>query len=164
MLVFRCTHRVVRRFHLPLTEKVTASTGVLGDWYANLIYAGRVPWVLCQSEQSLLPVLLRARKDTFPGQFGLALARLWRRLGIPDDRITLEIEAAADLRFARPMNRKVLGVLNDFGSLAKDDLSPTGDMQGAVEVALRLAQTLSSPIAYTLFLAPGPLGMSCAET
>ena len=36
MLVFRRTQRVVRRFKLQLTDEPHSSTGVLGDWYANL--------------------------------------------------------------------------------------------------------------------------------
>ena len=36
LTVFRCTQRVLRRFKLTAIEPETASTGVLGDWYANL--------------------------------------------------------------------------------------------------------------------------------
>lgn len=147
MVVFHCTQRLVRRFHLVITDTVSASTGVLGDWYANLIQVGSVPWVLCQSEHSLLPVLVRARKDAFPAQFGATLEKLLRRLGIPEGLIARELEAATDIGFARPDNRRILGVLNDFGSLSKDYLGgSTNDLQAAVEVCLKLAETPASPI------------------
>lgn len=148
MLVFRCTRPIARRFHLVMADTVPGSTGALGDWYANLIRAGSVAWVLCQSERSLLPVLVRARKDVFPAQFGPTLEKLLWRLGIPDDLVARELDCATDIRFARPENRRTLGVLNDFGSLAKDYLSPTDDAQAALEVSLELAQTPSSPIGH----------------
>jgi len=53
MLVFRCTHRVVKRFKLPIIDDAPASSGTLGDWYANLLNIGRSRLVLCQSERSL---------------------------------------------------------------------------------------------------------------
>ena len=57
MTVFRCTQRVLRRFKLTAIEPETTSTGVLGDWYANLLNFGPTRLVLCQSERSLLPVI-----------------------------------------------------------------------------------------------------------
>jgi hypothetical protein len=70
MITFRCTKRVAERFRLQLDDGAPVSTGILGDWYANLLNIGRQRLVLCVSERTLLPVILPARKDSFPGQFG----------------------------------------------------------------------------------------------
>ena len=39
MVVFRCTQRVLRRFQLQTSDTPVASSGVSGDWYANLSIA-----------------------------------------------------------------------------------------------------------------------------
>src|SRR5882672_4044257 len=70
VITFRCTKRVVERFRLEPVEEAPASTGILGDWYANLLNVGSQRFVLCVSERTLLPVILPARRDSFPGRFG----------------------------------------------------------------------------------------------
>jgi len=60
VITFRCTKRVVERFRLEPVEEAPASTGILGDWYANLLNVGSQRFVLCVSERTLLPVILPA--------------------------------------------------------------------------------------------------------
>ncbi len=98
MTVFRCTQRVLRRFTLTAIEPETASTGVLGDWYANLLNFGPTRLVLCQSERSLLPVILPARNKVFPAAFGSALSRVLLALGIPGPLVIAEVEATRDIQ------------------------------------------------------------------
>ena len=69
MLVLRCTQRVLRRFQLKPIDSELVSSGVLGDWYANLLNLGSRRYVLCQSERALLPVIVPARNDSFPAEF-----------------------------------------------------------------------------------------------
>ena len=114
MTVFRCTQRVLRRFKLTAIEPETASTGVLGDWYANLLNFGPTRLVLCQCERSLLPVILPARNKAFPSEFGNALSRVLLALGIPVQQVNAEVLATQDVQFARTRSRQVLGVMNDF--------------------------------------------------
>ena len=113
MTVFRCTQRVLRRFKLTAIEPETASTGVLGDLYANLLNFGPTRLVLCQSERSLLPVILPARNRDFPAEFGSALSRILLALGIPVQQVHAEVEATRDIQFAKTRSRQVLGVMND---------------------------------------------------
>ena len=54
MVRLRCTLRVLKRFGLEPGPEAAASTTLLGDWYANLLNAGRSRWVLCVSERALL--------------------------------------------------------------------------------------------------------------
>ncbi len=134
MLVFRCTQRTVRKFKLRITDKPPSSTGVLGDWYANLLNVGTARWVLCQSERSLLPLILPARDDCFPGQFGTTLGCLLRRLGIRELRVRQELESTNEILFSRTRNRQVLGAMNDFSFNAEGYLEDYRGADAALEV------------------------------
>ena len=59
MITFRCTKRVIERFRIEPVDDAPASTGILGDWYANLLNVGSQRLVLCVSERTLLPVIPR---------------------------------------------------------------------------------------------------------
>lgn len=146
MVVFRCTKRIARRFRLTVADEVHASTGILGDWYANLISVGSSRWVLCMSERSLLPVFVPARNESFPAQFAPTLGQVLQRLRIPDHLTAKEIDAAAEIAFARTRNRRALGVLKEFGFLASDYLGSIYDLDAAVAASLRLAETPSTVI------------------
>lgn len=52
MLTLRCTQKLMRRLKVPTKVGTHAPTTVLGDWYANLIYARPQQLVLCMNERS----------------------------------------------------------------------------------------------------------------
>jgi hypothetical protein len=148
MVVFRCTKRVFERFKLPILREPPASTGVLGDWYVNLMNFRRARFVLCTSARTLLPIILDGRKD-FSGQFGDALGILLRALGVDDKRIAQELGAVQDVAFARTASRQILGTMNDFAYhtefyLARADWSSAP----ALRVSLELAEMPCKPIGY----------------
>ena len=146
MTVFRCTQRVLRRFKLTAIEPETASTGVLGDWYANLLNIGPTRLVLCVSERSLLPVILRARNEAFPAEFGNALRGVLVALGIPGQLVNAEVEATRDIQFAKTRSRQVLGVMNDFAFTAHYYRAHSRSEAPILETCLKLAETPSRPI------------------
>ena len=146
MTVFRCTQRVLRRFKLTAIEPETTSTGVLGDWYANLLNFGPTRLVLCQSERSLLPVILPARNKSFPSEFGSALSRVLLALGIPVQQVNAEVLATRDIQFARTRSRQVLGVMNDYALSAHYFLARAGSDDPVLETCLKLAKTPTGPI------------------
>ncbi len=146
MTVFRCTQRVGRRFKITPTEPETPSTGVLGDWYANLLNIGSTRLVLCQSERSLLPVILAARNKAFPHEFGNALRKVLLVLGIPEDRVNAEVQATQDIQFAKTRSRQVLGVMNDFAFSAQFYLTHAWSNDPVLEACLKLTATPSGPI------------------
>lgn len=148
MVIFRCTERVVRRFRLRLQDDVPASSGILGDWYANLLNVGSARLVLCQSERSLLPVIIPARNDSFPSAFGPALAAVLRGLGIRADLIAREVAAAGRVAFSKPRSRRVLGAMNDFAFHAQGYAIAAHKSDDAVAVCLELAEMPSGPIGY----------------
>lgn len=146
MLVFRCTKRAAARFKLELTQSSAVSSGILGDWYVNLLNLGSTRLVLCVSERSLLPLVLPARNEVFPSQFGVFLGRLLRRLEVKEASAFHEKEQASDFLFLPTRGRPVLGVMRDYARIAEGDLSRChGDL---LELSCRLAGAPMSPIDY----------------
>ena len=148
MVVFRCTQRVLRRFRLAPVETEAASTGVLGDWYANLLNFGPRRYVLCQSERSLLPVIVPARNALFPSKFGEALQQLLLALGVPLGCVAREVAAVGEVQIARTRSRQVLGAMNDFAYNAQVCLAYARSDDAPLEVCLTLAEMPSKPIGH----------------
>ena len=142
MVRLRCTQRVHKRFGLEPSLEAAVSTTLLGDWHAHLLNAGRSR---CVSERALLPVIVPARKATFPGSLSSSLRAVLAELGIPSAEIEREIVEMAQKRVGRTRSRQVLGVMNDFAIAAK--LFLRGDT-GPIEVALKFARTPSKPLDY----------------
>jgi len=70
VVVLRCTQTLLKRLHQTPVDAPASST-VLGDWYANILWVYRKPLVLAVSARTLLPVLLPARD---PNSLGPRLA------------------------------------------------------------------------------------------
>jgi hypothetical protein len=145
MIVVRCTQRLAKRFRIRLGEATIASTGLLGDWYANLLNAGSSRLVICISERALLPVLMPARRGEFPSRFPEYLAPILEQLGIPQDLIEAEVSASSEAVFAPTRSRQILGVLNDFALNADTCLFHGASLS---EASLTLSQMPSKPIHY----------------
>ena len=148
MVVFRATQRVAKRFHLRLAHDAPPSSGILGDWYANLLNVGRTRLVICLSERTLLPVLLPARQSEFPNRFVEYLTPVLRHLGVPQGAIESEADSFDELAFAPTRSRHVLGALNDFATNAAFRLQHPSPPANLLEAALELAEMPSKPIHY----------------
>lgn len=148
MLVLRCTKRLSRRFELQLADKPAASTGSLGDWYANLLNLGKTRWILCVSERTLLPVIIPARTDAFRDHFPATLREVLSALRIKEGQIASELNEARDITFARTNNRRVLGVMNDFTRNIDVYPEPMNGLGTTTRAALWLAETPCRPIGY----------------
>ncbi|MEW6544493.1 MAG: hypothetical protein AB1411_12905 [Nitrospirota bacterium] len=148
MVIFRCTGRVVRRFRIQPQDDVPALSGILGDWYVSLLNIGPTRLVLCQSERSLLPVIIPARNAPFPSAFAPALAAILQGLGIREDLVTREVAASSEVAFSKPRSRRVLGAMNDFAFQAKGYFSTRPRADNTVAICLELAQMPSRPIGY----------------
>ena len=133
------------RFRLEPSAEPSPSTTKLGDWYANLLNVGRERWVLCVSERTLLPVLLPARKESFPGELANAVGDLLGALGVPPDAVRDEVGEMRTIAVDRTRSRQVLGVMNDFALSAELRLH---DGDPPLEVALRVAETPVKPLGY----------------
>jgi hypothetical protein len=113
MITLRCTQKLLRRAGVPAKVDTKAPTTVLGDWYANLIFARPEQFVLCMNERTLLVVVLPARdfKNVAP-RFRAQVVSLLRRIGVPAAAVAAEERAMQEFRFGPTANRRVLGCLN----------------------------------------------------
>ncbi len=113
MFTVRCTQKLLRR--VESTDKPTAPTTVLGDWYANVLYSRPHQLVLCVSERSLLPVVLHAKEaHTLAPRLTLVVGQVLQRLGVPAALIEREQNEMLAFAYSRTQNRRVLGQLNDL--------------------------------------------------
>jgi len=145
MVRVRCTKRVLDRFRLEPSAELSPSTTKLGDWYANLLNVGRQRWVLCVSERTLLPALLPARKECFPGGLANAVGELLTALCVSSEVAHDEVREMQAIAVDRTRSRQVLGVMNDFSLSAELALR---DGRPPLEVALQVAKTPVKPLGY----------------
>src|SRR5882724_1445968 len=111
MVVLRCTQKLLRRLHQTPAEDAPASSTVLGDWYANILWVYRKPLVLAVSARALLPVLLPARDPASLGpSLAAALGHLLVALGIPAHRVEEEQRHMAQIACPCPQYCNLLAV------------------------------------------------------
>ena len=146
VIIFRCTRTLLDRLPNAGTSTLARSTTALGDWYFKLLFA-RPEWLLLGvSERSRLPVLLPARElRTMSTRFQDAAGRIFEDLGISAAAIALERAATEDVAFAKTVDRRVLGSLNDFAHAVRWALHDASDPSQHA-LSLRLAQTPILPL------------------
>ncbi|MGH8289277.1 MAG: DUF6933 domain-containing protein [Steroidobacteraceae bacterium] len=147
MLTLRCTRAVGARLHLPENLPLPqASSGVLGDWYVQLVRIGHVQLILATSERSLLTVLLPARdlRKNLAQNMRTAVAALLEALDVSPESVRREIAAMEPIAFGCAENRKILGSMNDFAFQARIQVA-AGEAD-LLAVARRLAETPMSAI------------------
>lgn len=136
VVVVRCTQTMLRRLHQKPVDDAPASSTVLGDWYANILWVHQKPLVLAVSARTLLPVLLPARDPASLGpRLAAALGQMLAALGIPGHRIREEQLQMAEIAFARTISRQILGIMNDF-----DRMLDPAPGQSLISAALELAE------------------------
>lgn len=115
MFALRCTQKLLDRLKsTPHPEPVAPDTA-LGDWYANLIRAGRIQVILAVSERSLLPVVVPARDGRLLVQrLGESVEQMLTDIGIAAEDVTAERRAMQSWTVGKTANRRVLGSLNDL--------------------------------------------------
>jgi hypothetical protein len=149
MFTLRCTARLLKQLAVKPAPSAQTPTTRLGDWYATILW-GRPRVLLCVSERTLLPVLVRLPSigELLPAlrdSVAAVLTGLRVPAGLVDDEIA-EMETAV---IDRTANRRVLGSMIDFGYAADirryEDISLTA-------ISLWLTETPC-----------GPLGMDSPE-
>jgi len=136
MITLRCTRKLLDRTGGPTSAATALPTTVLGDWYANLIYARPQQLVLCMNERSLLVVILPAKdfKNVAP-RFRAQVGSLLTRIGVPLAAVAAEERAMSEFAFGPTANRKVLGCLNEAAfALSYELQNPRFRSLAAIEV------------------------------
>lgn len=140
MITLCCTQKLLRRLKVAKPEGATIPpTNALGNWYANLIYVGRVQLVMATSERSLLTALLPAvdlRKSLMPNLCD-AVSLLLQELEVDPVRAATEVEAMREVRIGRTESRSVLGSMNDLSRMLDWEVR---DGRSPLEIMLRLAR------------------------
>jgi hypothetical protein len=121
-------------------------TTVLGDWYANILFARPEQLVVCVSERSLLPVVVTAAPAiTLPLRLVQSLSEVLTYLHVDPIRITSEKREMEAFAFGRTNNRHVLGTLNEFLFQLSCHLGDNRTMS-LLEASLKLARTPCSAV------------------
>ena len=140
----RMTAKLAKRVKEPLVADPSASTGLLGDWYVNLLFIERQQILLAVSEKTLLPLLILAKDaKSFPQRLRSSLSEILTKLGIPKEKIANELAEMTTWSFAKTASRQVLGSMNDFAN-ALDFYAGNGET--LLRLQTRLAETPCSPI------------------
>ena len=146
MVTLRCTQKLLKRLRVEPEAETPPPTNALGNWYANLIYFGRLQVVMATSELSLLTIVLPAdklRKSLVPNLCEATVALL-RNVGVDSMRAIQEAEHMQEVRYARTADRSVLGSMNDLSRCLEGYLY--GGV-GLMEAMVRLAKMPMTGIA-----------------
>ena len=145
MVIIRGTRKFLDRLGAP-REPNTASTTMLGDWFATVMF-WRPQVALFVNATTLLPVFMPlAPAATLLQRFPDTLAGILRAHGIADRIIAREVGETAEQHLAKTNNRSVVGVMNEFVHLAdwrRDEITVPDDLTW---LSLKLAQTPCSPL------------------
>lgn len=144
MIVVRGTKKFLDRVGRPAPGEF-ASSGVLGDWYANPLF-WRPQVALFVNERSLLPVLVPlAPAASVVARLPVAFADIAIRIGVDDAALRSELAAMGDHVLAKTASRRTLGVMNEFAHLADSYRDRRGPVD-LVELTLWLANVPCSPL------------------
>ena len=146
MVTIRCTRKLLRRVESSTSSP--ASNTLLGDWYANVLFARPEQLILCVSERTLLPVVITARPATAMGKrLAQALYQMLLHLGVSQCHAESECAKMSEAVFAPTRNRRVLGSHNDFMFHLSWNLHDHPDVS-LLGASLRLAEIPCGPLKY----------------
>ena len=110
MFILRATAKLLARAKPELAPDPGDSTGLLGDWYAYLLYVDRRQLILAVSAKTFLPVIIPAREiGTLPVRLPASIGEVLTALEIPAPGIALELTHMKEHRYAKTASRTVLG-------------------------------------------------------
>ena len=113
MLALRCTRKLLDL--IPgIVEEPAASTTLLGDWTANILFS-RPRVILLVSEKTLLPVVIPAAPMSglllrFVEQLGFVL----HDCHVPKEDIMAELGQMLECQIGKTMNRSVVRLSDDY--------------------------------------------------
>jgi hypothetical protein len=147
VIVIRGTKKFLDRVGQPTPGEV-ASSGVLGDWYANPLF-WRPQVAMFVNERSLLPVVVPlAPATSVVSRLPAAFADIATRIGVDDRALRRELDTMSQHALAKTASRSVLGVMNEFAHLGeafRDGRNPVDPL----ELSLWLAQVPCSRLYHT---------------
>jgi len=144
VLVVHGTRKFLERVGSPSGD-VTSSTTKLGAWYATALF-WRPQVALFVNETTLLPVFVRlAPASAVVARFRADLGDLLLAHRCPASFVEQELEEMQDHVLDKTRSRSVLGVMNEFVSLAGYQLDADEGLD-LFELSLSLAETPCGPL------------------
>lgn len=120
MIILRCTQKLLKRLHHPakLPEPPLA-TNPLGEWYADIDFVDRQPFVLLTNVATGTCLILPSDAKSLKSLYEFAAAQLAVIFGYYDiytEPAMQEMQAwiAGDLRFAKTADRSVLASMTQL--------------------------------------------------
>ena len=148
MVILRCTKKLLTRLGLPADPRAESSSTILGDWYADILFAYRRQVVLCVSENARVPIVLPARElRTLDKRLPVALGLLLSDLQVSQSAISRELAAMATLKVGTTASRSILGTVNDFAIAITRALAEDPDIN-LHQLTLHLNETPVGPLKY----------------
>lgn len=145
MFTVHATQKLRDRVKAPLAEPVEEPSTALGNWYATVLF-WQPQVALFVNEGTLLPVLVPlAPARTVAARFPEHLGALLNALGTDPRFVAAEVAATTGARWAKTVNRSVVGIMNEFTYLAEADRAHERS-DDLMSVAFRLAGTPCSPL------------------
>lgn len=142
----RGTKKFLDRVGRPVADPPASST-VLGDWYANVLY-WRPQVALFVNSSTFVPVLMPlAPSAGVVDRFPLAMAEALAALGIDPRFVDVETTEMTSAVLAKTASRQVLGVMNEFAFMAEHSIkNGHSDMRDLPGLSVWLAHTIVGPI------------------
>lgn len=130
-----------------MSEPLPASTTVLGDWYANVLF-WRPQVAMFVSASTFVPVLVPLAPATgLVARFPAAMGEMLGALGVDPRFVESESTEMSSAVLAKTASRQVLGVMNEFAFMAEHTISAgRSDPLDLVGLSVWLANTIVGPI------------------
>ncbi len=130
----------------PAVTPGETSTTVLGAWYATVL-RWRRPAARFVNELTLLPLVMPlAPAKTLLHRLPDALAELLSAHRVPAQLVDAERAQALEHRLAATANGSLVGVMNEFASLADLERVERVERSALMKLSMRLATTPCSPL------------------
>lgn len=146
MFTIRGTKKFLDRVGRPDPDPPASST-VLGDWYANVLF-WRPQVAVFVNAITFVPVLMPlAPAAGVVGRLPAAVAEVFAALGIDPGFIAAETAEMGSAVLAKTASRRVLGVMNEFVFMAEHAIN-TGhsEPEDLVGLSVWLSDTIVGPI------------------
>jgi Domain of unknown function (DUF6933) len=145
VLIVRATKKLLQRVGPPTLQDGDHSTTLLGQWYATALF-WKPQVALLVNEPTLLPVLMPlAPAARLPTRIAGQVATVLAAHGTPHATVEEEMQHMRDCRLAKTANRRVVGIMNEFGQLA-EIYRHDNSAQNLLDLAVRLATTPCGPL------------------
>lgn len=115
LITIRCTRKLLKYLGTEPIENPKPPTGILGDWYANLIPTVAGALIIFVNERSLLTVAVPDwEAENLIPVFGVRVVNLFAMIGVSAEVALRELRHYDSVQFSKTASRSILGSMNDF--------------------------------------------------